>query len=182
MGDIAPASRRKDGGEPRRMPTQLGRGSYVPKSFRHLMATPYQNTISGLLQKRSELMREAGAIKERLSVIGNDVQAIDRTLETLGFKGKHETTVTRGNRVVLFQQGELRRACLDVLRKADKPLTSRQIAERIIQLEGNDPQDRRLSIDMIKRVGKSLKLLGGLGLASSARDASGCFVWGLTRN
>lgn len=58
------------------------------------MGTPYQNTISGLLRKRTQLMREAGAIKERLSVIGNDVQALDRTLETLGFKGKHETTVT----------------------------------------------------------------------------------------
>ena len=84
--------------------------------------------------------------------------------------------------LVLFQQGELRRACLDVLRKADKPLTSRQIAERIIQLEGNDPQDRRLSIDMIKRVGKSLKLLRQQGLASSARKASGGFVWGIVRD
>jgi hypothetical protein len=136
------------------------------------MGVPYQNTISGLLRKRSELMREAGSLKERLSVIGNDVQALDRTLETLGFNGKHETTVTRGNRVVLFQQGELRRACLDVLRKADKPLTSRQISEHIIQLEGNDPQDRRLSIDMIKRVGKSLKLLRNQELVASRQDKS----------
>lgn len=141
------------------------------------MGIPYQNTISGLLRKRKQLMHEAGAIKERLAVIGNDVQALDRTLETLGFKGTHETTVTRGNRVVLFQRGELLRACLDVLRKADNPLTSRQIAERIIQLEGNDPQDRRLSIDMIKRVGKSLKLLRQQGAAVSRRDRTG-FVWG----
>ena len=146
------------------------------------MGTPYQNTISGLLRKRTELMREAGAIKERLSIIGNDVQALDRTLETLGFKGRHETTVTRANRVVLFQQGELRRACLDVLRKADKPLTSRQIAEHIIQIEGNDPLDRRLSIDMIKRVGKSLKLLRQQGLASNGRKVAGSYVWGPMRN
>ena len=79
------------------------------------MATPYQNTISGLLRKRTELTRraaeggpaahvtadrgphhsawandpqdrrEAGAIKERLSIIGSDVQALDRTL---GLQGK----------------------------------------------------------------------------------------------
>lgn len=83
---------------------------------------------------------------------------------------------------MLFQQGELRRACLDVLRKADKPLTFRQMAETIIQLEGNDPQDRRLSIDMIKRVGKSLKLLSEQGLASRARDAPGSFAWELLGN
>ena len=78
---------------------------------------------------------------------------------------------------MLFQQGELRRVCLDLLRRADKPLTSREIAEHIIQLEGNDPADRRLSIEMIRRVGKSLKLLRKQGLAVSKQDQFRHYAW-----
>jgi len=54
------------------------------------MGVPYQNTISSLLQKRDELMRDAKDLREQLAVVGNNVEALDRTLETLGFKGRHE--------------------------------------------------------------------------------------------
>ena len=55
------------------------------------MGVPYQNTISSLLQKRDELMRDAKDLREQVAVVGNNVEALDRTLETLGFKGRHET-------------------------------------------------------------------------------------------
>jgi hypothetical protein len=140
------------------------------------MGVPYQNTISSLLQKRDELMRDAKDLRESLAVVGNNIEALDRTLETLGYKGDLKTVVTRGNRVVFFHRNELRRFCLDELRKATEPVSARDLAEKIITLEGKDPRDRRLRNDMVKRVGKSLKLLRQQGAAVSRRDRTG-FVW-----
>jgi hypothetical protein len=140
------------------------------------MGIPYQNTISGLLQKRTELMREAKDLREALAVVGNNIEALDRTLETLGYKGDLKTVVTRGNRVVFFHRNELRRFCIDELRKATGPITARDLAEKIITIEGKDPRDRRLRNDMVKRVGKSLKLLRLQGAAVSRRDRAG-FLW-----
>jgi hypothetical protein len=48
------------------------------------MGAPYANTISGLLRRRAELMADAREMRERMAVVGNDIAALDRTLETLG--------------------------------------------------------------------------------------------------
>jgi hypothetical protein len=52
------------------------------------MAAPYANTISGLLKRRAELMADARELRERMAVVGNDIAALDRTLETLGYQGE----------------------------------------------------------------------------------------------
>lgn len=140
------------------------------------MAESYTNTISGLLRKRSEMMGEAQRLREALAVVGNDIEALDRVLETLGYQGDLKGVTPRGNRVVFFARHELRRFCLDELRKADGPISARDLAEKIITLEGKDVRDRRLRNDMVKRVGKSLKLLRQQGLATSTGNGS-ALVW-----
>ena len=143
------------------------------------MGEPYANTISGLLRKRSELMGDAQRLREELAHVGNDVEALDRTLIALGYQGDLKAVQPRGNRIVFFARDELRRFLLDELRKADGPVSSRDLAEAIITLEGKDARDRRLRNDMVKRVGKSLKLLRSQRLAMSARDEAGRFAWWL---
>lgn len=147
------------------------------------MAAPYANTISGLLKRRAELMADARELRERMAVVGNDIAALDRTLETLGYQGDLPAPkgVQSSTRVVYFHRNELRRFCLDELRKADAPVTTRDLAEKAIKLEGRDPRDRRLRNDMVRRIGKSLKLLRAQGVAHSARDALGHFVWEVHR-
>ena len=140
------------------------------------MGEPYQNTISGLLRKRSEMMGEAQRLREALAVVGNDIEALDRVLETLGYQGDLKNVTPRGNRVVFFARNELRRFCLNELRKADKPISARDLAEKIITLEGKDLRDRRLRNDMVRRVGKSLKLLRQQGVAMS-RGRNGNLAW-----
>lgn len=136
------------------------------------MSDSYDHTISGLLKKRAELMGEGLRLREALAVVGNDVEAIDRILETLGYRGDPKGITPRGNRVVFFARHELRRFCLDELRKADGPISARDLAEKIITAEGKDMRDRRLRNDMVKRVGKGLKLLRKQGLAVSHGRAS----------
>ena len=124
-------------------------------------------------------MGEAQRLREELAHVGNDIEALDRTLIALGYHGDLKAVQPRGNRIVFFARDELRRFLLDELRKADGPVGSRDLAEKILGLEGKDPRDRRLRNDMVKRVGKSLKLIRQQGLAESFRDDLGHFVWRL---
>lgn len=144
------------------------------------MAAPYRNTISGLLRKRSELMGDAQRLREQLAHVGNDIEALDRTLIALGYEGDLKGVIPRGNRIVFFARDELRRFLIDELRKAEGAVSSRDLAEKIITLEGKDARDRRLRNDMVKRVGKSLKLLRKQGSAASTRDQHGHMEWRLT--
>jgi len=145
------------------------------------MAKPYQNTISGLLRKRSELMGEAQRLREALATVGNSIEALDRTLDSLGYDGDLKGITPRSNRIVFFARDELRRFLLDELRKANGPISSRDLAERIIKIEGKDPRERRMRNDMVKRVGKSLKLLRQQGAAASERSRYGHMMWLLLR-
>lgn len=97
----------------------------------------------------------------------------------LGYEGDLKAVQPRGNRIVFFARDELRRFLLDKLRKAGAPISSLDLAEKIIRLEGKDARDRRLRNDMVKRVGKSLKLLRSKRLAVSVRNEAGRFAWRL---
>ncbi len=127
----------------------------------------YANTISGLLKKRSEPMAEANRLRAEMATSANAIDSIDHALRSLGFSGDLDGMKPRSNRVVFFARHELRRFCLDELRKAESPITTRDLAEKIIGQEGKDSRDRTLRNDMVKRVGKSLKLLRQQGIAVS---------------
>lgn len=144
------------------------------------MTDSYQNTISGLLRKRSELMGEAQLLREKMAEVSNAIDSLDHVLRSLGFDGELDGMRPRGTRVVYFHRHELRRFCLDELRKADGPITARDLAEKIIGLEGKDSRDRALRNDMVKRVGKSLKLLRQQGVAVS-EGRNGDLAWMLIK-
>lgn len=118
-------------------------------------------------------MGEAQGLKEKLAVVGNTIESLDCVLRSLGYDEPLDGMAPRSNRVVFFAQHELRRFLISELREAKgRPLTARDLAEKIIGLEGKDARDRRLRNDMVKRVGKSLKLLRKQGLAVSAGQHS----------
>lgn len=82
----------------------------------------YTETILGLLTQRIELVREGGRAA--------DIAALDRTLRVLGYEGEIASLMP-AKHFRVFRDGELRRACLNVLEAADRPLMSREIAERV---------------------------------------------------
>lgn len=141
------------------------------------MAEPH--VITGLLGKRQELMDKALHLREQLAEVSNAIQSVDHVLQSFGYEGDLRGMTPRGNRVVFFARHELRRFCLDELRKADGPITARDLAEKIIGLEGKDSRDRALRNDMVKRVGKSLKLLRQQGVAVSS-GRNGDLAWYLS--
>lgn len=139
----------------------------------------YEHTINGLLLRRSELMEEIGSTREQLAVLTNDVEALDRVLEGLGYQGDVKLT-PRVPRVVLFYRNELRHYLAGTLREHG-PQTSRQMAERLIQLEGKDTRDRRMMNDIVKRISKALRMMmAGKIITRSPEKIRGEYVWRLS--
>jgi hypothetical protein len=136
-----------------------------------------QHTISGLLRKREELMRETQELRERMAVVSNDVEAIDRVLDAFGYVGDLNGRTPRAARIVLFYRNELRQYLLAELQKADRPLSSRELAERVCQVEGKDGRDRRLLADVTRRVGCALRKMRAGKAVQGHRDNSGAAVW-----
>ena len=135
----------------------------------------FEHTISGLLSKRADLLGEAESIRDRLAAIKNDIDALDRTLSVLDYDGDLDAMMPRQKRHVVFGRGELTRQVLTVLRRADGPMTSRQIAQEIVSDSGMDARDRKYVSDLTKRVGKACRQTDGA--VRKATDAHGNVVW-----
>lgn len=143
------------------------------------MVNEYTNTISGLLRKRQEMLTEAERLRDRIAEIKNDLSALDRTLASLGHKGDLDAMMPRQRRQVVFGRGDLIRAILNELRGAERPLRSREIAQAIIAVRGDDPRDQRYIADLTRRVGKALRPLRASKEVKAVTDKSGCLVWNL---
>ncbi len=140
-----------------------------------------QHTVSGLLRKRQELQRESAALREQMAIAANSIEAIDRVLEAFGFAGELEGKSPRAARVILFYRNELREYLLGELRKADKPLSSRELASLVCQCEGRDARDRRLLADVTRRIGCALRKMRAAKMVAGERDKTGAAVWALSQ-
>ena len=135
------------------------------------------HTIGGLLTKRSQLFSEAETIRDRLAEIKNDLGALDRTLNVLGYTGDLDAEMPRQKREVIFGRGELSKAIMAELRHAETALSSRDIAREIVTLRGEDARDRKYLAELTKRVSKALRALREEGLVRSQVDVKGNLMW-----
>lgn len=137
-----------------------------------------QNTISGLLKHRDDLMGDIVALRERAAELHNDLEALDRVLLSLGYDGPLEGRQIRQSRLVIFHRNELRQFLLRELRKGE-PLSSRDLAERICSEEGKDIRDVRMVLDVTKRVSKAMRLLQDQRAVRGEKDKFRRYVWRL---
>lgn len=151
-------------------------------SIRLARTDTYEHTISGLLKKRADLFNEAERIRDRMAEIKNDIGALDRVLGTLGYTGDLDAEMPRQKRQVLFGRGELTRAILDELRDAPRPLGSREIAQAIVALSGQDARDRRSLTDVTKRVSKALRELTEAGAVKRKQGPRQYMLWEISRS
>ena len=137
----------------------------------------YEHTIAGVLHRRVGLYHEAERLRDRMAEIRNDIHAIDRVLGTLGYEGDLDAAMPRQKRDVIFGKGELSKAVSDVLRNADGPLTSRQIAQEVVAVNGQDARDRKYVSDLVKRVGKVLRVRHQSERIKKGSDQNGNILW-----
>ncbi|MGB3875069.1 MAG: hypothetical protein WA980_04365 [Shinella zoogloeoides] len=149
----------------------------VDMNIRLARTDTFEHTISGLLKKRADLFGEAERLRDRMAEIKNDIHALDRVLQSLGYDGDLDAAMPRQKRDVIFGRGELTRAILSELRDSDHALSSREIAQSIIALRGEDPRDRKYLSDLVKRVSKALRQQRENGNVRSLKDEHGNIVW-----
>lgn len=141
----------------------------------------FEHTVNGLLTKRADLFNEAERLRDRMAEIKNDIGAIDRVLQSLGYEGDLDAKMPRQKRQVLFGPGELTRAILDELRDAPEPLSSREIAQAIVALNGQDARDRKLLGELTKRVSKALRVLSRDSLIKRRQGPRRYMLWEIER-
>lgn len=141
----------------------------------------FAHAISGILARRGEMMEEVAQVRERLAILSNDIEAMDRVLETLGYQGDIKLT-PRVPRIVLFYRGELRQFLAGQMRD-NGPMTSRQMAEALALGEGKDARDRRMMNDIVRRMGKALRQMVDAGIvARSPEKVRGEYWWRLAES
>jgi hypothetical protein len=138
----------------------------------------YEHTINGLRQKRAELMQEIAMLQEKLGTLANDLDAVNHVLTRFGDTQKIDVT-TRVPRIVLFYRGQLQQFLLTELREHG-PATTRDLCERLVQLENKDKRDQRMMADIISRVGKALRRMHQSGLIAGTKTKTmGQYLWRL---
>jgi hypothetical protein len=146
---------------------------------KQLRTDTFAHAISGVLARRAEMMDEVAQVRERLAVLSNDIEAMDRVLETLGYQGEIKLT-PRVPRIVLFYRGELRQFLAGQMRE-NGPMTSRQMAEALALGEGKDARDRRMMNDIVRRMGKALRQMVDAGIVTRTPEkVRGEYWWRLS--
>jgi predicted site-specific integrase-resolvase len=140
----------------------------------------YEHTISGLLQRRHELLQEMAAMREHMAALTNDIQALDHVLSNLGYKGKEVEPAPRVPRLVLFYRGQLQQFLLSELRELGEA-TTRDLALKVMRREEKDARDQRLVHDFISRIGKALQRMHNVSLVAVTRSKKrGQNIWRLS--
>jgi hypothetical protein len=123
----------------------------------------YTHAISGLIRRREELRTEAHSLADRQAAIINDLDAIERSLQSLGHSGPFNLRPVRQARIILFYRNELRGFLRGELEKRTEPVLTRELAVLLCQMEGKAPEDRRLLSDVSRRVCGALAQMRDMG-------------------
>jgi len=127
-------------------------------------------------------MGEAIDLRERIAKVGHAIESVDNILQSLGYTEPLGGLRPRSNMVVFFGRNELRKFILDELRiAAGQPISARDVALKVVSKEGKDINDRHLVSEIVKRVGKSFRLLKTQGVAVSS-GKNGDLAWRLMPN
>lgn len=95
--------------------------------------------LAALKRKRATFAGEIVDYKKKIKWREEQLKHIDATIRVFEPEFDVETIPASRpqKRVKLFRQGELGRMLLDALRKADRPLSSREIADAVMQAMGH---------------------------------------------
>jgi len=133
------------------------------------MADPI--VVSSLIKKRSELAGLVDAKRGELNAILKDLDHIDAVIKLFDPEKVPELLpVKRRTSDRVFARHELTRRIFNILRKARRPMTAREITDRIIQDKGTD-------VDPAMLKGRVVRALKRQEKALASRIEDGVRVW-----
>jgi hypothetical protein len=138
----------------------------------------YTQTLHGLIRKRAIVAGEIDALRDQLDVktvaLGNLDAAIRIFKPDIDFEELPERRVPPPH--VAFR-GELARFLIDHLRKANRPLSTRELADEIMKARGISNADLVMRRTMVQRVGHSLYRMRLKGITTGERGPGGGMMW-----
>jgi hypothetical protein len=136
------------------------------------------NVLHALVRKRAELAGRIEHCQLELRHLIAELDHVDATIRI--FNPDVDIPAIRSKPVpprhAAFK-GEVTRVVLDTLREAEAPVTSREIALTLMEARGLNPDDRELSIIMVKRVCACLRAQRMKGLVRMAPLAGSLQGW-----
>jgi len=142
----------------------------------------YDLTVQGLIRKRAEMAGQVTALQAQLGELIAAMSHIDASIRV--FKPEIELDdLPERLAPAPFTgfRGEIQRFLLDELRKANHPLSTFDLAERIMRKRGLDPADRIVFTLIARRTGYALAKLRKSGCVTSHRaHRSAAMEWSLT--
>jgi hypothetical protein len=138
--------------------------------------------LTGLVARRRELAGEIAATQDRISKLIADLASLDSTILLFAPEYKIEGIKPKAFRPPKdwSNRGEMTKYCLDILRMAAEPMTSRDIALEMISVRALDKNDPKLLRLMSKRVGVALRGQRDQGLVKSEQGPGQYQMWTIT--
>ncbi len=112
--------------------------------------------MAALKKKRGGISSEILHLERQLRFRRDSLIHLDATIRLLDPDADPEKIPTTSRRVHLFKQGELGRAIIDTMRRAEQPLPVREIVSGVMVICGQDEPARRT---MLVRVRANLRYL-----------------------
>lgn len=104
------------------------------------------HVLSGLISKRADIKSELDFLKSKIVEMENILSCLDVSINV--FNPKFDLNSIKDKRYMkkshLFKHNEAFKLILDVLRKADKPITMFQITAEVMKLKGLNFLDEAL--------------------------------------
>ena len=122
--------------------------------------TEAPNTISGLMRKRAEITGKIEYTQRTLNELIIDLDHLDHTIRLIDPDA--DISLSKSKQYPIRHnsfRGEMSRFVMGALRTATKPVTSLEIAMKVIEGRGLNPDDERTVILFRKRVGACLSKL-----------------------
>ena len=122
------------------------------------MADPI--VVTQLIAKRSELAGLIDAKRGELNAILRDLDHIDAVIKLFAPEKVPELLpVKRRPSDRTFARHELTRRIFNILREAERPMTARQITERIVEDKGTDVEPSQLKSRVVRALKRQEKVL-----------------------
>jgi hypothetical protein len=138
--------------------------------------------VAGLVKRRAELAGEAMAIEARLAQIAKDIAHLDAVIRQ--FDPDFNLAAIRPKRARATDtagRGETCRFVLDVLREVVVPMTTADIAARLMAERGMEGQDRQARRRVMGRVGVALRRQRENGVVRSMSGPGQFVLWEIVR-
>jgi len=139
--------------------------------------------VEGLAKKRAELAGEIERTHETLRKLAADLEHIDATLRIIAPGMAVEAIKPKVFRPPAdwSKRGEMTRMVLSILRTARQPMTTREIAERMVVERGLQATTAALN-SMTRRVACALRRQREIGVARSTEGEAGFWqLWEIAR-